>query len=323
MISKHDFEKKQLVLLFANQGEKLSFENDNLVVTDRDGKVKFQSTCYRVFSVFVIGNITITTGLIMRARKFCFSIVLMNSNLRVYDVLGFTAEGNTLLRARQYNLSIGDQLAISKTIISNKISNQRKALMKQRIRGDEINEVIASLKAITKEVGTAEDIQSLMGFEGAAAKLYFPHQFNNCEWKGRQPRVKQDYINVTLDIGYTLLFNYLDALIKLFGFDTYKGVLHQEFYQRKSLVCDMVEPFRPIMDLSIRKAISLQQCKENDFECDNYRWRLPWKNNKSYLLFLVKPLVEYRTEIFTYVRDFYRVLAKPELDEESIPLFSI
>ena len=133
MISKHGFEKKQLVLLFANQGEKLSFKNDNLVVTDCDGKVKFQSTCYRVFSVFVIGNITITTGLIMRARKFCFSIVLMNNNLRVYDVLGFVAEGNTLLRACQYNLSIGDQLAVSKTIISNKISNQRKALMKQRI----------------------------------------------------------------------------------------------------------------------------------------------------------------------------------------------
>ena len=323
MISKNDFEKKQLVLLFANHGEKLSFKNDNLVVTDHGGKIKFQSTCYRVFSIFVIGNITITTGLIMRARKFCFSIVLMNGNLRVYDVLGFVAEGNTLLHGRQYGLSQDEQLIISKRIVQNKIANQRLALMRQLIRGDAINEAITSLKNLQRKAGEAKDIQSLMGTEGTAAKLYFPHQFNNCDWKGRRPRAKQDYINATLDIGYTLLFNYIDALIKVFGFDAFKGVLHQEFYQRKSLVCDLVEPFRPVMDLCIRRAISLRQCKEEDFSRENYHWRLPWSKNKEYVLFLVQPLVERRTEVFAYVRDYYRAVSKPTLDETEVPVFKL
>lgn len=64
MISAGDFSKKQIVFVFFNQGEKLSFSNDNLVVKNAEGKVKFQCTCYRLFLVFTIGNGSITTGLI-------------------------------------------------------------------------------------------------------------------------------------------------------------------------------------------------------------------------------------------------------------------
>lgn len=323
MIGREEFEKKQLVLLFANHGERLSFKNDNLVVTEKDGTIKFQTTCYRVFALFVIGSITITSGLIMRAKKFCFSIFLMNNNMRVYDMLGFTAEGNTLLHARQYSISQTDQLVIAKHIIKNKICNQRKALMKQRIRGECFNEVLAQLKGLSERVAETTDLRSLMGLEGTAAKLYFPNQFNNCVWKGRKPRSKCDFINVVLDIGYTLLFNYFDALMRLFGFDVYKGVLHQEFYMRKSLVCDAIEPFRPLMDLCIRKAISLGQCREDDFECCNYGWRLSRDINKEYILFLVKPMIENRVKMFEYARDYYRAFSKPDLKEEMLPLFFI
>ena len=56
MLNANDFGKKQIIFLFTNAGEKLSFSNDNIVVKDRDGKVKHQSTCYRLFMVCVIGN---------------------------------------------------------------------------------------------------------------------------------------------------------------------------------------------------------------------------------------------------------------------------
>jgi CRISPR-associated protein Cas1 len=37
MISEHDFKFKQIVFLFASNGEKLSFSNDNIVVKDANG----------------------------------------------------------------------------------------------------------------------------------------------------------------------------------------------------------------------------------------------------------------------------------------------
>ena len=90
--------------------------------------------------------------------------------------------------------------------------------------------------------------------------------FDNVQWNGRKPRIKSDYVNVVLDIGYTMLFNIVDAMLQVYGFDTYYGVFHKCFYMRKSLVCDIMEPIRPIIDYEVRKAINLGQCKIDDFE---------------------------------------------------------
>ena len=39
MMSTRDFEHKQIAFVFTADGEKISFKNDNLIVTDKDGKV--------------------------------------------------------------------------------------------------------------------------------------------------------------------------------------------------------------------------------------------------------------------------------------------
>ena len=44
MIDNKDFEFKQILFLFAAEGDKLSFRNDNILIMDRQGKVKHQST---------------------------------------------------------------------------------------------------------------------------------------------------------------------------------------------------------------------------------------------------------------------------------------
>lgn len=72
MIDNKDFEFKQILFLFAAEGDKLSFRNDNILIMDRQGKVKHQSTCYRLFLLCVVGHITITSGLIQRAKNSAF-----------------------------------------------------------------------------------------------------------------------------------------------------------------------------------------------------------------------------------------------------------
>ena len=104
MIDKTDFVKKQFIFYFPYQGDKMTFQNDNIVIRDYEKKVKFQITCYRVFIVFVVGDTTITTGLLSRAKKFGFSICLMNRNLKTYQFISSRMEGNTELRKRQYGI---------------------------------------------------------------------------------------------------------------------------------------------------------------------------------------------------------------------------
>lgn len=92
MLSSTDFAKKQIVFVFFNQGEKLSFSNDNFVVRTAEGKIKFQCTCYRLFLVFAIGHGSITSGLIQRSRKFGFSIVMMTQSMRPYQVISQSSD---------------------------------------------------------------------------------------------------------------------------------------------------------------------------------------------------------------------------------------
>ena len=95
MLNANDFKKKQIVFLFTNEGDKLSFLNDNIIVKNKEGGIKYQSTCYRLFMICVVGNISITSGLIQRSKKFGFSICLMTTTFKVYEKLGARMEGNT------------------------------------------------------------------------------------------------------------------------------------------------------------------------------------------------------------------------------------
>jgi len=319
MISVNEFEKKQLVFIFANAGEKLSFSNDNIVVKDNEGKIKHQSTCYRIFALFIIGNFTITSGVISRAKKFCFPILLMNNSLKTIGSFGFRAEGNTLLRSVQYSYC---GLDIAKRITENKISNQRVLLGHQRNKNESLKEAIGLLKAYEDKLHKATSINEIMGLEGIAARVYFAQHFNNCSWTGRKPRAKLDFVNTTLDIGYNLLFNYVESLLQLYGFDVYVGVLHKRFYMRKSLVCDLVEPFRPLIDSTIRKAISLNQCKRDDFEYRNGAYILLNEKNKDYILFLLEPLLDNKREIFLYIQNYYRAFIR-EYPVEDFPIYEM
>lgn len=138
---------------------------------------------------------------------------------------------------------------------------------------------------------------------------------------GRE-KAKNDYINSTLDIGYTVLFNFMDALLRIYGFDTYCGVLHRQFYMRKSLVCDVMEPFRAIVDHQIRKSINLQQCAEEDFQLVDHRYLLKWKENQKYIQFLMKGILQYKMDIFVYVQQFYRAFMKQK-DAKDYPVFEM
>ncbi len=320
MMSLKGFEAKQIVFVFLQKKEKLSFKNDNLVVTDAEGKTKYQITCYRIFALFVIGHFVMTSGLIQRSHKFSFPVFLMTNSMKVYEMFGGRMEGNVVLRKIQYDYH---GLEIGKHILQNKLICQRELLNRQRSKSFETKEAIKKIDGYAEAIRNYEgDLEGLLGYEGSAARLYFKNHFNNIEWNGRKPRIKTDFVNSTLDIGYTILFNIIDALLQSYGFDTYFGVLHRQFYMRKSLVCDLIEPFRPIVDAQIRKAVNLQQCKQEDFQVIRNQYLLKWECNAPYVQFIVQGIFEYKTDIFMYVQQFYRAMMKGKPAEE-FPVFSL
>lgn len=301
------------MFLVTKDGQKLSFRNDNVVVKDKDEKIICQTTCYRLFALFIVGHITITSGLIQRAKKFGFAIVFMTTSFRPYQTISAFAEGNTVLRQNQYAY---DDINAGLVLTKNKIQNQRDLLMNLRNKSEEIKNAISCLDRYIVSIEDCSNIQSIMGIEGSASKLYFKSFFDNVIWKGRKPRVKFDMTNALLDIGYTLLFSYIDSLTSLFGFDRYNGILHRQFYMRKSLVCDLVEPFRVIIDKQVKKGINLGQFKERDFEIFDGKWCLKYKKSAEYSQVFMQAILEYKNEMFVYVRTVYRCFMQNKINTD-------
>lgn len=308
MLERPDFVKKQIIFLFANRGEKISFKNDNIVVTDKEGKIKYQVTCYLVFVLFVVGDTSITSGIIRRAKKFGFVICMMTQSFKLYAIIGNRMEGNTLLHHKQYQYEQSD---IAQFLVENKIRNQRQALNTFRKKSIANKEAIAKLDEYLQVLKEEKiDTNSLLGIEGSAARVYFPQMFDNVNWKGRKPRIKSDYINTTLDIGYNLLFNMVDSLLQVYGFDVYCGVYHKEFYMRKSLACDLMEPMRPMIDLTVRKGINLGQCKQDDFQVLQNQYVLNYKKSASYVSFLMNTILDNKEAMFLFIQQYYRAFMK-------------
>lgn len=79
--------------------------------------------------------------------------------------------------------------------------------------------------------------------EGHAARLYFAALFG--------PSFSRDSdtpLNAALNYGYAILLSAVNREIVARGFLTQTGICHRNEYNQFNLSCDLMEPFRPIVD---------------------------------------------------------------------------
>ena len=321
MMSLPDFRYKQIVVHIAGgRGERLKFRKDNIVIENRDGEVLVQHSCHRLFALFIIGEISLTSVLIRQCVSFGFPIVLLGRNMHPIANIHCGAEGNTLLRKRQYCLSPEKQLCIARELVRQKIANQIRLIKDLRYLSEADKGALATIESF--DVKAACTTKELMGVEGSASRVFFSAYFRQLGWRRREPRCRPDICNFLLDIGYTYLFQFVAAMLSLYGFDLYCGVLHSFFYQRMSLVCDIVEPFRCIVDRRVRKAHNLSQIKETDFFLYNGRLNLEWERQAKYIQLFFKDILADKEGIFLFCQRYYRWFVR-EKPMSEFPVFKI
>jgi CRISP-associated protein Cas1 len=175
------------------------------------------------------------------------------------------------LRSAQY-LNLHDPAFTLKTaaiLVMGKITNMANLLLiRARQQKDEaLHGAAARMKAMEKHVTTAQTLEVLRGYEGAASRIYFS-VFKNLiqnplfSFAGRNKRPPLDPVNALLSFVYTLLTHEVLSAIKVAGLDPYLGSLHDIEYGRPSLACDLVEEYRcflgdrMVLTLINRRAIS-------------------------------------------------------------------
>lgn len=317
MISLPDFKEKQILFIKSDWGERASvrFLNDNIVFM-KGGQVINKASCHKVFAVFVLGDIAVTTGLLKKGLQHGVSFFFLKNNFELYAPFLASAEGNYLLRMKQYFLTDASEFSMAQKLVKNKVANQLALLEEMgKLKAKEFE------KNIFDQIVSAKDFQQLLGIEGNVSKQFFSMYFNEIKWRRRSPRTKQDIPNFLMDAGYTFLFNLSEALLKLHGFDSYKGFYHKLFFQRKSLACDIMEPMRCLIDKQLLKSYHLKQINEDDFKIEGGKYILPFENSAQYANIFMQAIMDRKEDIFSYIHDFYKFMMCPE--KNKFPEFKI
>lgn len=304
MLSLHDFREKRILVVISekNIDHQIRFWNSNIRLY-RDESPYEQISCHLVFSLFIIGNATLTTTLIQKAQQYGISIHLLNRSFRQYAEIPAATEGNTLIRRLQYTATSTTEFEMAKKLMQNKLRNQI-ILLKEYEHHAAAQDIE---KRLLTKVQEAQNEKELLGLEGNASNIYFTNLFREIGWNRRAPQTREDIPNLLLDIGYSFLFNLNDGLLRLFGFDTFKGYYHKLFFQRKSLACDTMEPMRMLIDKALIKAYRLSRISNRDFRYKNgsFEFKPGSEIRKKYSSIFFSNLLENRESIYAYIREHY------------------
>lgn len=147
-----------------------------------------------------------------------------------------------------------DKDYVWKLIIENKIYQQAKFLQELG------NEKFELLKSYIPEVAFGDETNR----EGHSAKVYFNALFG-LDFK----RGGCDFINSALNYGYAILLSAINREVVSAGYLTQLGVKHCNEFNHFNLSCDLMEPFRPLVDRKVYFAKRTEFSSDFKFElCD-------------------------------------------------------
>jgi len=230
----------------------------------RDGRVEVSRKGEAVQSVRIIdvsqlnvhGNVQVTSQLMRQLFSREIPVLWFSYGGWFQGIAEGLPSKHVELRRRQVGIAHQGGLAIARRMVEGKIRNSRTLLRRNsRVRDDD---VFASLKMLADKAASCSALSSLLGFEGAAARLYFgglPSMLREdlrlpgavFSFEGRNRRPPLDPVNCLLSFAYGLLVKDLTAVVFGVGFDPYLGFYHRPRFGRPALALDIAEEFRPLI----------------------------------------------------------------------------
>jgi len=235
----------------------------------------------KVDSIMITTSAYISTDAIKFAMDNNIDIIFLDHFGDPYGRVWHAKLGSTtLIRRRQLEIAEMEKgLNLVKEWVMTKFDNQIEFLdTLKNSRGEKEEEIaryILMLKELREKinnlVGSLEEKRgSIMGLEGSGGKVYFealnfvmPERF---KFDGRSRQPAKDEFNCMLNYGYGVLYSLVEKACLIAGLDPYVGFVHTDNYNKKSLVFDLIEMFRILVDKTVVYLFSQRQIKKEYFD---------------------------------------------------------
>ena len=259
-------------LYVTEQGARVGIRSGRVVVTKDREELK-QMRLIDVSQISLYGNVQVSSQMMRAAFREQIPVCWFSYGGWFQGIAEGLPSKHVDLRRRQVAIAAQAGLPIAQTMIEGKLRNSR-TLLRRNARSD-VKPVLEQLKSLADAVGDSESIESLLGMEGAGARLYFSRfsamirdqSLGDFDFNGRNRRPPKDPVNCLLSYVYALLTKDLTATAVAVGLDPYLGVFHRPRFGRPALALDLAEEFRPLVAESVViNVINNGEINDRDFQ---------------------------------------------------------
>jgi len=268
-------------LYVTTQRAYLHLDHDTVRV-EVERKTTLRVPLIHLESLVCFGDVLVSTALIHRCGEDGRALVFLDRNGRFKARVTGSISGNVLLRRAQH-LALSDPgktLTVARNVVAGKVQNARQVLLRaarECADGDDtarLRDAVAALSVALERLSTANDLDTIRGCEGDAARVYFD-SFDRMVRSDREAfsliartrRPPRNPLNATLSFLYALLLGDCVAGLEGVGLDPQVGYLHALRPGRPALALDLLEELRPaIADRLALTLINRRQLTVKDFE---------------------------------------------------------
>ena len=253
----------------------------NKVFLIERGKFSKQISPKRITSIAITTNCTLNTSAIRLAALNQIPIYFFNNFGTMHARISSPYFTNIAdLRKKQLQFYNTEQatnwiLEILSIKVNTQIETLKRLSKKQTKLKTETKENIEKLKngiiksKKYKNIPIESCRKNILGIEGSLSKQYFraiqcflPPQMKFSK-RTRQPA--QDYFNAALNYLYGMTYSIVESGVFAKGLDPFVGYMHTDNYLKTSLVFDLIEPIRPLIDRMLINLCIEEKLNETHF----------------------------------------------------------
>jgi len=263
-----------MILYVRTQGSRIVKEGQHLLVK-KELDTYHTLFVHKLRQLVLFGNVAMSPSARRTLLRQGVDTVFLTADGRYLGRFELPEAKNIFLRRKQFE-RIGDAdfgLRFCRQVVAGKLTNAMTMLMRinRTKTSKEPGERAKDIRNLVDQVKTANNLDTLRGYEGRGAALYFGalrHGFSlDMGFRRRVRRPPTDPVNAVLSLLYTFLLNRVYAAVRIAHLDPYLGYLHTLDYGRHSLVMDLMEEFRVIIADTLTLALfNLKILEADDFE---------------------------------------------------------
>jgi CRISPR-associated protein Cas1 len=260
----------------------LRLEGETVCVMIGEEK-RLQVPLHHLGAFVLFDHVMVSPALLGRCAEDGRSVVWLDRMGRFRARLEGPVNGNILLRQAQFRAAEDTDLTltIARAVVAGKLRNSRQVLLRgarESKSAEDRDKLVISARVLANQIRKlpqAENLDTLRGFEGDTARLYFealrrvmrePVR-DRFPFDTRTRRPPRDPFNALISFLYALLVADCRSALETVGLDPQLGFLHAVRPGRPALALDLLEELRaPLADRLALTLVNRGQIQESDFD---------------------------------------------------------